>query len=186
MHALAEIIRWKLYIWHMENIETLLYIAIGVVYLISRVLKARKKAAPPRPRQTPQAPQVPTQGSPQQTQPKKTFSFEDILKEFEQSLSGEDEYEEPEPVREVREEIPRPVAAQPQERKPSRYEAYEGTAVSSKESEESLEGRQGEFSRNEKYSIKEDVVNDYVKMLQDPDGFKNAIVLSEIINRKYF
>ena len=42
------------------------------------------------------------------------------------------------------------------------------------------------FARSENYSIKDDVASEYVKMLQDPEGFKNAIVLSEIINRKYF
>jgi hypothetical protein len=43
-----------------------------------------------------------------------------------------------------------------------------------------------DFERNEKYQMKETEVSDFVEMLRDPNGAKNAIVLSEIINRKYF
>lgn len=171
----------------MENIETILYLLIGVAYLISRVLKARKKAPPPRPGQAPPPQSQPQAQSQQnQRQPKKTFSFEDILKEFEQSLEGEVEVEEAPPVREVKQEIPQPVAVPPEPRQPSRYEAYEGTSYSKQSKASTSEKRVESFARNEKYSIKEEIVNDYVKMLRDPDGFKNAIVLSEIINRKYF
>jgi len=43
-----------------------------------------------------------------------------------------------------------------------------------------------EFSRSENYTVKEEEESEFIKILREPDGAKKAIVLSEIINRKYF
>lgn len=173
----------------MDNIENYLYLAFAVIYIISRIIKASKKQKGSQPQQTRQPGQP--QARPinqQQPKPKKTFSFEDILKEFEKNLAGEEEetaYEKPLPVKEIEHKKPAPEPVRSIESKPNKYESYQeqdyATSGFKKEDD-----KETVFARNEKYSITEDVASDYVKMLQDPEGFKNAVVLSEIINRKYF
>ncbi|MCG8307909.1 MAG: hypothetical protein MI975_11005 [Cytophagales bacterium] len=174
----------------MDNLETYLYILFAVIYIISRIIKARGKQGQPKPGQ-PQRP-APFSGSARQSQrppkPKKAFTFEDVLKEFEKNLAGEDEgtsYEKPLPVKEIKHETPAPKPVESIAAKPDPYKSYQGTLYEEKPKSESKTGK-GMFERNEKYSIKENIVNEYVEMLRDPDGFKNAIVLSEIINRKHF
>lgn len=169
----------------MDNLENYLYIALALIYIISRVLKARSKQhqaqQPTRPQQHTQ-----TTNPNNQPQPRKAFSFEDILKEFEKNLAGEEfEEEKALPVEEMPYEKTTRMEQPREKEMPSPYETYEGISYESpiiSEPKKELEV----FSRNEKYSIKEDLASQYIKMLQDPDGFKNAIVLSEIINRKYF
>ena len=169
----------------MDNLENYLYILFAVIYIISRIIKARGKQK----QGTPQQPgQHKGQPAHQQTQkPKKAFSFEDILKEFEKNLAGEEEvaHEKPLPVKEIRHEKPAPVPVTQIEQKPSKYDSYQGKEYKSIK-EEIEESQSSSFTRNEKYTLADEVANEYVSMLQNPDGFKNAIVLSEIINRKYF
>jgi hypothetical protein len=173
----------------MDNIENYLYILFALIYIISRVIKARSKqkqqGSPKQPQQqTPVSKPVQQQNQPPR---KKAFSFEDILKEFEKNLAGEEEsaYEKPLPVKEIKYEKPRPIPVKEVEKKPNPYDAYKSTSYKSIK-EEIESDRKSSFTRSENYSIKDDVAGEYVKMLQDPQGFKNAIVLSEIINRKYF
>lgn len=167
----------------MDNLENYFYILFAVIYIISRIIKARSKQKQSTPQQQGQRRVQPT--GQQRQKPKKTFSFEDILKEFEKNLAGEEEeaaYEKPLPVKEIKHEKPAPTPVKSYVNKPNKYESYQGKSI---KEEIELE-RNTAFVRSENYSITDDVASEYVKMLQDPDGFKNAIVLSEIINRKYF
>ena len=167
----------------MDNLENYLYVLFAVIYIISRIIKARSK-------QKKESPQQQTHRHSQaQPKPKKGFSFEDILKEFEKNLAGEGEemeHEKPLPVKEIKHVKPSAIPVKPAlEKSQNPYEAYQGNSFKSIKEEIEME-KESSFSRSENYSIKDDVANEYVKMLQNPEGFKNAIVLSEIINRKYF
>lgn len=166
----------------MENLETYLYVFFAVVYIISRVIKARaKQNAAQKPAAKPQNQMQPqTANKPQQ--PKKGFSFDDILKEFEKNLRG-GEYAEEEaiPVKELKYEEPVPVAVKAKEEAPNPFHDYKNVNLRSFE-----KAQDPIFVRNENFKIKENIANEYVKMLRDPNGFRNAVVLSEIINRKYF
>ena len=169
----------------MENLETYLYIFFAVIYIISRILKTRSKqnqSQNPAPNPQQQAKPHPLRKT---ARPKKAFSFEDILKEFEKNISGENiEQEEAFPVREIKHEIPEPVAVKTIKKDQSPYKLPKYDSVLSKP--QNIERERPVFKRNEKFEIKENVASEYVKMLQDPEGFRNAVVLSEIINRKYF
>jgi len=172
----------------MDNIENYLYVLFAVIYIISRIIKARSKQQ----RQQQQQPQRQAQTSKpiqQQNQPqrKKAFSFEDILKEFEKNLAGEEEFahEKPLPVKEIKHEKPSPVPVKQVEEKPNPYNSYQGSSYKSIKEEIELD-KKLTFVRSENYAIEENIASQYVQMLQDPEGFKNAVVLSEIINRKYF
>jgi len=163
------------------DLESLLPLLLAAIYIISRFLKSKpKQNAPNRPirqQQNDQPDQAPTK--------KKAFSFEDILKEFEKNLAGEQyEEEKPLPVEGMHFDRPKPVPVVTEEKR-SPYHSYEGMSLETKEYPVGPE-KADEFERNEKYQMKETEVSDFVQMLRDPDGAKNAIVLSEIINRKYF
>jgi hypothetical protein len=169
----------------MDNLENYLYLIFAVIYIISRIIKAKAKQKEANmPTQSQQGQAQTTQN---QTPPKKAFSFEDILKEFEKNLGGEELSEEkPEPVIERRHE---PIKAKPVpkvERKPSVYESYEGLTYESQMTAGQEESGTSLFARNEKFELNQNITSDYIKMLQDPEGVRNAIVISEIINRKYF
>ena len=172
----------------MDNLENYLYILFAVVYIIIRLIKARSKqqkggtATPPQQGQPRQVREQRQQGQPQR---KRAFSFEDILKEFEKNLAGEEAYEKPLPVEEIKHQKPTPVVEARKPRKKNLYEAYEGSDYVATDEDQDIK-ETANFSRNEKYTIKDNVAGEYIKMLRDPQGFKNAIVLSEIINRKYF
>ncbi|NJN26937.1 MAG: hypothetical protein HC819_13620 [Cyclobacteriaceae bacterium] len=173
----------------MNNLENYLYIIFAVIYIISRIVKARAKQ---RETKLPeQEPQSYTKTIDRKAPPKKAFSFEDIIKEFERNLSGDDYADEkPEPIPERKLEALRPKPAPrpmptPANR-PSEYETYEGMTYESQMAGQKEEEYESLLGRNERFTIKQDVANEYAKMLQDPEGIKNAIVINEIINRKYF
>lgn len=168
-----------------DNLETYLYIFFAVIYVISRIIKARSKQ---------KQQQKPATSHQQQTQPqharetpppprKKAFSFDDILKEFEKNIAGEDSQEE-KVVEEIKEEKPTPIAVPAAiEERPNPFQKYKNTTV---KTAQEIKRNDLVFKRNENFAIKEKVVNPYVEMMRNPDGFKNAVVLSEIINTKYF
>lgn len=165
------------------DLESLIPLLFAAIYIISRILKAKPKQDAPGKPISPQQGRQPVATTSQAPQ-KKTFSFEDILKEFEKSLAT-DEYQEekPLPVEEMRYEKPKKTVPVYQKPEPTVYETYEGLTY---DMLESTEEKTEQFARNEKYAIKEQFVNDYIQMLRDPNGARNAIVLSEIINKKYF
>ncbi len=111
---------------------------------------------------------------------KKAFSFDDILKEFEKNLEGET-YQEEEVVEEIRHENPAPVAVQ---EKTNPYQNYKNKTAPSALGE--IKRTDPVFVRAEAFKIRKKEVHPFVQMMRNPDGFKNAVVMSEIINTKYF
>lgn len=168
----------------MGDIETIITIIIVVFYIVNRFLKSKKQQ-----NQTakPIANQQQT-GSPQSAQRaperKKSFSFEDIVKEFEKNLSGDEHVEqEAFPVEEIVHEKPAPEIKV--DKRIDKYSGREGTTYNSL-GNPNIRKPILEFSRNENFKIREEEVNEYIEMLQNPQGFRDAVVLNEIINRKYF
>jgi hypothetical protein len=167
------------------DLENLLPIVLAAIYILSRFFKAKPKQGKSQRPVTPQKANRPA-AMDKKPSKKKAFTFEDILKEFEKNLAGEDiEEEKPLPVEDIEYERPKPVAVEA-ENHPSKYESYEGTSYETPEILKKDRNRKEEFSRSENYAVKEEEESDFIKMLREPDGAKNAIVLSEIINRKYF
>jgi hypothetical protein len=163
------------------DLESLLPLLFAAIYIISRFLKSKPKPG------VPNRPMPQQQGQQPDTPPtrKKAFSFEDILKEFEKNLAGEQiEDEKPLPVEQMHFDRPKPAPVVVEEKR-SPYHSFEGMSYEDEQSPVIVE-EEKDFERNEKYQMKETEVSDFVEMLRDPNGAKNAIVLSEIINRKYF
>lgn len=192
----------------MDNLENYLYLVFAVIYIISRILKAKPKNAEPAPRPSRQpAEPVFETNTDSAPAPRKTMSFEDILKEFEKNISGIPE-EKPEPVMESRRQI---TFSEKEKPEVEEYETYEGTGYENTtynrpaheyekyqtiayedtnfqhETSYDLDlEKRLEFLRNEKYTIQNNRASELIRMLREPGGAKNAIVLGEIINRKYF
>jgi len=214
--------------------ELIFYLIFGLIYLLSRIGKKKKKrGVPPAPapqqQPKPQSQPVATQpqsSTPQQEEQEAPLSFEDILRE----LSGEGRKKrqqpvepEPEPVR-----IPPPVkkplvsrpAAQASEDtnrsmgerntdaadlwgaykteeeternteaadlwgayKKGRKEEHKLSAAEQKEKEEH---RSIKFDEYKVVTRENPLTVEIREMLQDPEDVRKAIVLSEILNRKY-
>lgn len=169
----------------MENLETYLYVFFAVIYIISRIIKARaKQNKPQKPIVKPKHEMQPKPVE-KTSGPKKEFSFDNILKDFEKSLTG-DKFSEEEaiPVEEIKHEKPAPEAVKTIEEKPNPFQKYKDKSHEFGQKE--IKRKEVVIARSEKFRIKENIASEYVKMLRDPEGFKNAVVLSEIINRKYY
>ena len=169
----------------MEHLDLYIYLALGGLYLISKLLKGATKS------HLPNAPSQQTDDAPEQAQtdakPRRrpAFSFEELLKEFEQQY--EQKQPEPKPGPEAVKQEKKPAPERKEEVEVRSYPTYEDMSVE-EVSNKHLEGSlmADRFKRDEHYAKKEVIVNDYIKMLREPGGLRNAIVMSEIMNRKYF
>jgi len=189
----------------MDNIQFWVYVIIGVIYLISR---SRKK-----PNQTqgdfPDIDRPSRQPEPQQ----KPISFEDLLREIteakepevkevfapppaktferkvEKSYPTYEDYDDNiEPETKDLEEIPTSYR-----KKDKIYDVYEEAkqqAFNRKSLEETmkLEDTVVRYNRFKEFEIKEsrNLLAEYTKDLNDAEGLKRMVVMTEILNRKHF
>lgn len=178
----------------MDNFKLWLYVIIGIVYLLSRLLKKRpdqSKTTPPN--TSSQAPQRAPQPTP--NSPEKALTFEELLREITSQ-------KEPAPQ-------PRPVARpmpQREREKPAVledanydyrkhddvYEVYEEAKKQaffrpSLEETMKVEDTVVKFGKFKEFELarERDLMAEYLKDFQDPEGFKKAIVMSEILQRKF-
>lgn len=161
------------------DIENYFYVILAVIYFLSRVLKGKK--------------QIPQEDSyeEQESTGKKTVTFEDLLKEF--TDEKEVEIEEPEAVEEAPIE---PVEDQRPRSYRSPYSDEETKSIFEKSIREAENISQDEAGEENKLIFKEfkpyqeeDDTNEFAtelkEMLQSADGGKKAIILSEILTRRY-
>lgn len=167
----------------MDDIQLILYIIFAVIAILSQVFKAKKKNG-----QAPSQSNTSQQPPSRKEQPK---SFEDLLKEFtgEQTKTVEsrpsweetkyetyeDDYEEEyQNDDEIRQTYNRSVK-----------EAKELKTID--ELVDLKDDRHtGNFTHFAGYEEEgEEVRNEWQELLSSPEGAKKAIILSEIINRKY-
>ena len=174
---------------YMDDIQFWLYLAFAAIYFITRMMK--KKNAP----EPTQSAEEKSEHPERRTRP---VSFEDLLKEFTEGKQ-ESEPEAPRPV-EARQLVKeREWVAQ---QKPKEFEEGRTRRFADEESrrvyEESIrlaEGSDLEFKRDEHFKSKmqrqqdegdqQSLGADIKSMLQDADSAKKAVILSEILNRKY-
>jgi len=158
----------------MDNIQIILYIVFVAIAILSRLLKAKK----------------PEQGQPSQ-EPSDTsepISFEDLLKEF----TGEKQ--ETKTVTETSERNPEYVDYKTEERRydddraAETFRAATQNADKFKKIEEQVKLNRDRplFGHFDEYDEEEDTTaSELVSMLKDEEGVRKAVILSEILNRKY-
>ncbi len=179
----------------MDNPEILFYIVFGLIYFLTRK-KKKKKIIPPRPKNV----SSPSQQNKEEAPPS---SFEELLKELtgQGRRRAEEKPKEPEPREDFaieEEETPEIYPKEPEPREVFAIEEEEAPETHSKEVDwtkdhmketltSSFDDEETSSKRFEAYKIKEEqsVAANIKKLLSDPDDIKNAVILSEVLKRRY-
>ncbi|MFY0600658.1 MAG: hypothetical protein JXR03_13380 [Cyclobacteriaceae bacterium] len=180
----------------MDNIQFWVYLAFGAIYLITRMMKKKKGENQP-------------EGSADQSTErsyKKPVSFEDLLKEFTQVEDvepQEDEYaDQQRRIEEARAEEESLQKQKEEEEIDSINQDHTHRRFADDESREiyeksivQAEGADLSFERDEHFKTKlnrqeeveegSTIGSEILASLQDADQAKKAVILSEILNRKY-
>lgn len=167
----------------MEDSKIIWYIVLGAIYVLSKVFKKKKKTEEEQPYNE-------TEEAQSELEPKKKAptSFDEILKE----LSKEIIPEEPKIIpTEIEEEEIKPLVSEtnplPTYAPKSAYELKVENANKLPSKTFAIRDRPI-YERNEKFALVEEeneMAQDIHDLLKDVDGPKKAIILSEILNRKY-
>lgn len=180
--------------------KILVYIIIGIIYFLFNRLKKKDPQDEP---DYEQPSREPGRGS----DTPKTITFEDLLKEITEGKLQKPSEPVAQPKPEYVPQAPRPVYVDyddeleeeeknlekvtfDQERTNEIYENAKKQAFSRPSLEESLtladvNTSYGKFKEFE-VKTERNILSEYVKDLRDPKGFKRALVLSEVLNRKHF
>lgn len=175
----------------MEDSKLWWYIILGAIYFLSKFLK-KKKAA--------NAPDIETEeieDAEQQMEPsskrKAPSSLEDILKELTEQSSQPKEIK-PEPIPDpIPERKPQPIETYSREPRPLPSSMRNIEAVREDEEIDIVPHKQLQrdkpvYERSSKFAIQEeqnDVAEEIHEIFQQEDGPRKAIILSEILNRRY-
>jgi hypothetical protein len=180
----------------MDDLELYIYIALGVIYFLSRAFRKKKPAAPPQNQRNSDS----RSDYDQTSKKEKPVSFEDLLREF----TGQKE----EPVYEYEEENEDSDASyvedsyyQEEEQARKKYKTTEDVEYKSYEEmynvsqdlktlDEQVDLEMTKKKRFEEYKIEGGVnihtAKRFRELLQNKDSIKDAIILKEILDRKYF
>lgn len=163
----------------MDDIQIVVYIILILFGIVSKVLKKKKEV--PNKTATPATGQRKTNHSSGQGQKKAPMSFEDLLKEFTEEPPSTPKHQETEVVDYEDFDYKDETEIQ---------RIFEESVAASKKYEEASQGddrHTGNFTHFEGYSEEdtEEEESEYAKLLQDDESAKKAIILSEILNRKY-
>lgn len=174
------------------DIELILYIIFIVIAILTRVLKSSKDtAAPPSPPQQ-------SEDQPRQ-RPQRRQTFEDLLREF----TGEEEEAE-----EQYQERPATYTRERHQERPASYydeqDMEEGQEADDNEIKETYQRSVNEAKKlktldeqvdlnkpipkrfkDSEVEEENETTQDILEMLRDAEGAKKAIILSDIINKKY-
>jgi hypothetical protein len=193
----------------MDDYKIWIYIIIGVVYVLSRL---RKKSEPSSPDGKHDSPEPDYRSEPRQTQePQRQLTFEELLREITSSKEPE-EYSPPAPVTppvsqqtlarkkeyvdyddDLKEEEQDLEDVEYDYRKKdplySTYEQAKKDAFNRPSLEETMkvEDTVVKFSKFKVFEEvrKRNLLEEYTRDLQDPEGLKKALVLNEILNRRF-
>jgi len=153
------------------------YLVIGAIYLVSRMLKKKKKPPVPTPTSSYENEEVEefTEPVSQPTTAPKPSSFEDLLRELSQDFDGR---KEPEAITPVVERVE--VVEKPTPNELTREQKY----VKEKKKEAAEEDERKRLIR---LAEEEDEHRPHavLELLQEEGGAANAVVLSEIMNRRF-
>ncbi len=181
----------------MDDFQTILYIVVGLLYFLSRGLKKKKPPVKPN---RPSGDVAEEQGQGSAPRP---LTFEELLREFTEGKQDKEEDEHtPPPAKEIEpsRRSTSPLTSRREEdddeiRQPARRRfADEDSRRIYQESIKSAENLKSDhssqpeygFKRYEDHSDEETTVGaEIADILKEEDGARKAIILSEILNRKY-
>jgi hypothetical protein len=181
----------------MDDLELYIYIALGVIYFLSRAFRKKKPVAPPRNQRNAE----PDYGNNRAPQKEKQVTFEDLLREFTgQKKEPVYDYEEEEGEADVssyeeesyysEEELREKEYADREEVEYKSYDEVYNVNKDFKTLDEQVDIELNKKKRFEEYKIEEQVnvhtAKRFRELLQNKDSIKDAIILKEILDRKYF
>ena len=175
----------------MDDLELYIYIALGAIYFLSRAFRKKKPVQPPQKRRDTDS----GGGYEQAPRTEKHVTFEDLLKEFTgQKEKPEYEYEEePEEFEESYTQEAGQSAGEYATEEEVSYKSYEevyNTNKDFKTLDEQVKLESAKRKRFDEYKISKGVnihtAKRYRDLLQNKDSIKDAIILKEILDRKYF
>lgn len=180
------------------DLQYWIYVIIGIIYLVSRVMKKAENQPKDIPDQRPGRP-VRHDRTPPVEKPKQ-LTFEELLKEItEAKQPRKPVYETVAPVEDVidyddqiEEEAQDLEKIEDYRKKDTIYKTYEDAkrqAFVRPSLEETLNVRDtnmsfGKFKEFEQEK-KRNLLDEYITDFQDPEGLKKAVVMSEILKRKF-
>jgi hypothetical protein len=180
------------------ELKLLIYIAIGVIYVISRIIK--KSGTQPgdisdEPRHTTEANRPTTSAKPKQ------LTFEELLKEITESKTAQQQPSTRPTLKPVyadydddleEEEKDLEVVPYDHRRDSKVYEVYEQAkkqAFNKPSLEETvkLQDTEVKFGRFKVFDAEENrnLLEEYTRDFRDPEGFKKAVIMAEILNRRF-
>jgi len=179
----------------MDDFQNLLYIVIAVIYIIARVLKSKDKA---NKRKIEQAGQVEQENPPQRRIKEKGLTFEEFFEELKKVEKND--IEEPHVKAKPSMSIePRQSTFIKPTQSMLRKEKKSHKPIVPTQQPMSLEEKGMKYADKGKSLLKDKMKgsfgsyeqsmkkgNYYGKLLKEEGGAKNAVILSEILNRKYF
>jgi glutamate synthase domain-containing protein 2 len=182
------------------ELKVLIYIIIAIIYLVSRALKKAQKETPKDIGQHTPDREVVYETSKPAGQPKQ-MTFEELLKEITEAKSQKtvaEPKQEARPFTNYRDEVEKEeeksleTVNQTYAERNRYYREYEEgkrQAFERKSLEETMtladtKIQFGKFKVFEK-DDRQNMLDKYLAEFQDPEGFKKAVVMSEILNRKF-
>ena len=141
--------------------KTIVYLVMGAVWLLSKILKNNKKK------------DIDSQST----------EYEDVEQSFERREDikpvVEEQYDQPQGFQDLfdqilseKKEIPKPIP------KPIEYKTVEPKPITAKVEED-------EFERFDSFSLKTEEQNEYAELFENQDSIKKAFIASEVFARKY-
>ena len=181
----------------MRDIQFWIYLIIGVVYLISRVRKKRETEPVDDPQPKTERRFDNQRG--EQPSPQKGLTFEELLRQITEAkaptrpvVQPQSEYVDYDDNLKDEEQDLEDVSGDYRKKDKAFYDTYENAKIqafnrASLEETLKLEDTDMKFGKFKVFEEEDQTnyLNDYLKDLKDPDGFKKAFVLSEVLQRRY-
>ena len=184
----------------MRDVQFWIYVIAGIIYLISRARKKRQASEPvnaPEPKSERRF-----QQSEPQSVPQKGLTFEELLREISEAkapakpepvvVQPKSEYVDYDDDLEEEEQDLEDVSGDYRKKDRAFYDTYEEAkrqAFNRPSLEETvkLKDTDMKFGKFKEFAeeAESNPLNDYLKELKDPEGFKKAFVLSEVLQRRY-
>ena len=178
------------------KVEFWIYLVIGIIVFLSRLLKKNEQPQGPSPESGSQGkrqarPQTPVSETP------RAMTFEELLREITEGKQAQRREPEPVPRYAPAEHDPgeeaRSLEEIPDERDDSRvFEAYEqakrlATQRTSLEETLKLKDTPMEFGKFKVFETKQkkNLLHTYNSLIRNPETLKQALVMSEILKRKF-
>lgn len=182
----------------MNDLELYIYIALALIYFLSRAVRKKKPSQPPPRRQG----STTQQGGNPNSDGERPMTFEDLLREFtgqKEVPTNQRRVEEYEDLNTVVSEEDQYMDSEEEMVKSydmandGTYMSYEdvyGYSDNVKTLDEQVSLNAPKKKRFERYQVKEDenihIAQRYRELLTDGEGIRDAIILKEILDRKYF